>query len=396
MAHDLIIRNGTVIDGTGGPAQRADVAIDGDRITAIGDLAEVAATREIDARGMVVTPGFVDLHTHLDAQIAWDPMMTSSSWHGVTTVLMGNCGVTFAPVRPQDRTFLAEMMESVEDIPRDTILGSLPWDWETFPEYLDTLDRLPKGINYAGYVGHSALRTWAMGERAFEEQATPDDLEVMARELRDAMRAGAIGFTTSRTFNHQTSDDRPVASRVAAWDEVAELVRVMGRTGAGIFEIAGEDVGRDADRQRQHDARQHQQQGRRQVDPDRLDDRDVLAVREAEIEPRQRPDVLHQLQPDRVVEPVGRAVAEGDEVHALQTHWVGHYNVSNVLGVIASLRALGHGLSDAVQACRGLPAVPGRMQTVGELGEPLVVVDYAHTPDAVAHAVQALLHRLKR
>ena len=123
MAHDLIIRNGTVIDGTGGPAQRADVAIDGDRITAIGDLAEVAATREIDARGMVVTPGFVDLHTHLDAQIAWDPMMTSSSWHGVTTVLMGNCGVTFAPVRPQDRTFLAEMMESVEDIPRDAKIG---------------------------------------------------------------------------------------------------------------------------------------------------------------------------------------------------------------------------------------------------------------------------------
>ena len=139
MAHDIIIRNGSVLDGTGTAAIRADVAIDGDRITAIGDLSGVEAKREIDARGLTVTPGFVDLHTHLDAQIAWDPMMTSSSWHGVTTVLMGNCGVTFAPVAPENRIFLAEMMESVEDIPRDAILNGLSWDWETYPEYLDAV-----------------------------------------------------------------------------------------------------------------------------------------------------------------------------------------------------------------------------------------------------------------
>ena len=191
MAHDLIIRNGTVIDGTGGPAQRADVAIDGDRITAIGDLAEVAATREIDARGMVVTPGFVDLHTHLDAQIAWDPMMTSSSWHGVTTVLMGNCGVTFAPVRPQDRTFLAEMMESVEDIPREAILDGLPWDWETYPQYLDAVERMEPALNVVGMVGHCALRYHVMGERAIsDEQATPEELA--AHLQRESARFGPI------------------------------------------------------------------------------------------------------------------------------------------------------------------------------------------------------------
>ncbi|MEZ5261792.1 MAG: hypothetical protein R2755_08445 [Acidimicrobiales bacterium] len=140
-------------------------------------------------------------------------------------------------------------LERAEDISADAMAAGIDWTWETYPEYLDTLDRLPKGINYAGYVGHSALRTWAMGERAFEEAATEADLEVMARELRDALRAGAVGFTTSRTFNHQTSDDRPVASRMASWEEVAALVRVMGDLGAGIFEIAGEDVGRDPQRQ---------------------------------------------------------------------------------------------------------------------------------------------------
>ena len=142
MAHDVIIKGGTVIDGTGSAGVRADLAIDGDRITAIGDLSNATAKRTIDATGQVVTPGFVDLHTHLDAQVAWDPFMTSSSWHGVTTVLTGNCGVTFAPVASSSRSYLAELMESVEDIPREAILDGLPWDWETFPEYLDSVQRL--------------------------------------------------------------------------------------------------------------------------------------------------------------------------------------------------------------------------------------------------------------
>ncbi|MEY3290346.1 MAG: hypothetical protein RLY19_437, partial [Actinomycetota bacterium] len=142
MAHDLIIRNGLIVDGTGREGYKADIAIDGDQITAIGDLSGEIATREIDAAGLAVTPGFIDLHTHLDAQVGWDPLMTSSSWHGVTTVLMGNCGVTFAPVADGDKEFLAEMMESVEDIPRQSILEGLAWDWETYPEYLDSVERL--------------------------------------------------------------------------------------------------------------------------------------------------------------------------------------------------------------------------------------------------------------
>jgi N-acyl-D-aspartate/D-glutamate deacylase len=237
-----------VIDGSGMPRFRADVGVTRGRIGRVGRIREHGA-REIDAEGHVVTPGFIDGHTHMDAQIAWDPLGTSSCWHGVTSVVMGNCGFTLAPARAHQRDLVVRNLERAEDISADAMAAGIEWTWETYPEYLDTLDRLPKGINYAGYVGHSALRTWAMGERAFEEAATPDDLAVMARELRDALRAGAVGFTTSRTFNHQTSDDRPVASRLATWDEVAALVGVMGELGGGIFEIAGEDVGRNEQKQ---------------------------------------------------------------------------------------------------------------------------------------------------
>ncbi|MEZ5232390.1 MAG: amidohydrolase family protein [Acidimicrobiales bacterium] len=241
MSYDLVVRNGTVIDGSGLARYRADVGVRHGRITAIGRIKE-RGRRELDADGHVVAPGFIDGHTHMDAQIAWDALGTSSCWHGVTSVVMGNCGFTLAPARADQRHLVVRNLERAEDISADAMAAGIDWTWETYPEYLDTLDRLPKGINYAGYVGHSALRTWAMGERAFEEAATEADLEVMARELRDALRAGAVGFTTSRTFNHQTSDDRPVASRMASWEEVAALVRVMGDLGAGIFEIAGEDV----------------------------------------------------------------------------------------------------------------------------------------------------------
>ena len=243
MNPDIIIRNGTVVDGTGAPARRADVAVSGDRITDVVDLDDggVHATgaREIDAEGRIITPGFVDIHTHLDAQLAWDPIGTSSCWHGVTSVVMGNCGVTFAPCRPDDRATLAEMMESVEDIPRDAILGGLAWDWETYGEYYDTIDRLPKGPNAGGLVGHCALRTHAMGERGLDDApANGDDIEAMVALLDEAMTAGALGVSTSRTFLHRVPDGRPVPGTYAAADELLAFADVLGRHGAGVFEGA--------------------------------------------------------------------------------------------------------------------------------------------------------------
>jgi amidohydrolase family protein len=199
-----------------------------------------------------VTPGFIDGHTHMDAQVAWDPLGTCSCWHGVTTVIMGNCGFTLAPCRPDEKHLVVRNLERAEDIPAAAMEAGIRWTWETYAQYLDALDGWPKGINYAGYVGHSALRTYAMGERAFSEPATADDLGAMKRELADALRAGAIGFTTSRTRNHETADGRPVASRLATWSEVRELVGVMAELGAGIFEIAGEDTGLDPARIRDY------------------------------------------------------------------------------------------------------------------------------------------------
>jgi N-acyl-D-aspartate/D-glutamate deacylase len=243
VMYDLVIRGGVVVDGSGGPRYRADVGVLHGRISRIGIIRE-KGREEIDAEDHVVSPGFIDGHTHMDAQVAWDPLGTSSCWHGVTSVVMGNCGFTLAPARADERHLVVRNLERAEDISAEAMAEGITWTWETYPEYLDALDRLPKGINYAGYVGHSALRTWAMGERAFEEQATPDDMAEMARQLRDALRAGAVGFTTSRTMNHLTADNRPVASRLASWGEVVALVEVMADAGGGIFEIANEDVRR--------------------------------------------------------------------------------------------------------------------------------------------------------
>ena len=243
MNHDIIIRDGTVVDGTGAEPRRADVGLTGDRITAIVDIddggIDGSANREIDAEGRLVTPGFVDIHTHLDAQLAWDPIGTSSCWHGVTSVVMGNCGVTFAPCRPDDRATLAEMMESVEDIPRDAILESLPWDWETYGEYYESINRLAKGPNTGGLVGHSAVRTYVMGERGLDEApATGDDIVAMARLVDEAMSAGALGFSTSRTALHTVPDGRPVPGTYAAADELLAFAEVLGRHDAGVFEGA--------------------------------------------------------------------------------------------------------------------------------------------------------------
>ncbi len=238
MSHDIVIRNGTLIDGTGDPGRRADVAIQGDRIVEVGDI-EGTAARTIDAAGRVVTPGFVDIHTHLDAQLAWDPIGSSSCWHGVTSVVLGNCGVTFAPCKVDDRVYLAELMESVEDIPADSILSGLPWTWETYGEYLDALDALPKGLNAGGMVGHCAVRYHAMGERSLEEApADADDLERICALVDEAIAAGALGFSTSRTYMHRVPDGRPVPGTFAAREELLAIGAVLGRRGRGVFEAA--------------------------------------------------------------------------------------------------------------------------------------------------------------
>jgi N-acyl-D-amino-acid deacylase len=243
MPYDLVIKNGMVIDGSGLPRYRADVGVRHGRIAMIGRIRE-RAREVIDADGHVVAPGFVDGHTHMDAQVFWDPLGTSSCWHGITSVVMGNCGFTLAPCPAADKHMVVRNLQRAEDIPPAAMEAGIDWAWTTFPEFLDTLESLPKGINYSGYIGHSALRTYVMGDRAFEQPATEDDLRAMERELRDALRAGAIGFTTSRSPAHETADGRPVASRAATWDEVRRLVGVMGELNAGIFELAGEGVDR--------------------------------------------------------------------------------------------------------------------------------------------------------
>ena len=241
MAHDLIIRNGTVVDGTGAPGFRADVAIDGDRITVIGDLSAATAAREIDAAGLIVSPGFIDLHTHLDAQVAWDPLMTSSSWHGVTTVLIGNCGVTFAPVAPDNRVFLAEMMESVEDVPRDAILNGLDWSWSTYPEYLDAVQQMRPALNIVGMVGHCAMRYHVMGERSLsDEPPTPEELNALRDIAEESVAGGAVGFSTSRILLHVVPDGRYVPGTLAPLDEYLAIADGMNAGGGGLFQAVND------------------------------------------------------------------------------------------------------------------------------------------------------------
>jgi N-acyl-D-aspartate/D-glutamate deacylase len=246
MSYDLVIRGGTIVDGSGRPRYRADIGILGDRIAEIGRISGRGA-KEIDAEGHIVSPGFIDGHSHFDAQVSWDPLGTSSCWHGVTSVVMGNCGFSLAPARAAARALVVRNLERAEDISAKAMEAGIKWRWETFPEYLDAVEALPKGINYSGYVGHSALRTWAMGERAFEQEANEDDLARMQTELRAAIKAGAMGLSTSRSLHHETSDDRPVASRQASWDEVRTLVGTMGGMGGGVFELAHEPDTRHPD-----------------------------------------------------------------------------------------------------------------------------------------------------
>jgi N-acyl-D-amino-acid deacylase len=247
MSYDLVIKNGMIIDGSGMARYRGDVGIKAGRIANIGRIA-APANETIDAEGQIVTPGFVDGHTHMDAQIFWDPLGTCSCYHGVTSVVMGNCGFTLAPCRESEADLVFRNLERAEDISRAAMLSGIKWRWETFPEFLDVVDALPKGINYSGYIGHSALRTYVMGQRAFDELATEADISAMAHHVRAAVRAGAIGFSTTRSINHTTSDDKPVASRAASWFELKAMVRAMAEVGAGILEIAGEPTGADRER----------------------------------------------------------------------------------------------------------------------------------------------------
>ncbi|HTI84385.1 MAG TPA: amidohydrolase family protein [Acetobacteraceae bacterium] len=221
--HDTVIRGGTIVDGTGQKAFSGDIAIDGDRITNVGGKAG-PARRDIDAEGKLITPGWVDVHTHYDGQATWESELAPSSWHGVTTILFGNCGVGFAPVRPQHQSSLIGLMEAVEEIPGITLAEGLKWDWESFPQYLDALDRMPRAIDVAAQVPHHPLRVYVMGDRAINrEKATADDIDQMRRLTREALEAGAFGFTTSRTNSHKTPTGEMVPGR---YSEVQELLGI--------------------------------------------------------------------------------------------------------------------------------------------------------------------------
>ena len=249
MAFDLVVKNGMIVDGSGLPRYRGDIGVKDGKIAEIGRINGAATAETLDAEGHVVTPGFVDGHTHMDAQIFWDPIGTSSCFQGVTSVVMGNCGFTLAPCRESEADLVMRNLERAEDISRAAMKAGIKWRWETFPEFLDVLDTLPKGINYAGYVGHCALRTHVMGQRAFTDQATEDDLRAMVHHTKESIAAGAHGFSTTRSASHMTSDDKPVASRLATWEEFETLVKAMG---AGMVEVAGEPRGAEGDKARQY------------------------------------------------------------------------------------------------------------------------------------------------
>lgn len=245
--HDLVIHSGTVVDGTGTPPRTADVAVTDGIITEVGRV-DGPARRSLDADGLVVTPGFVDIHTHFDGQVTWDPMLTPTCWHGVTTVVMGNCGVGFAPVRPDRHDWLIGLMEGVEDIPGAALSEGIEWDWETFPEYLDAVDRAPKALDVGAQIPHGAVRAYVMGERgARNEPADADDIVAMAAIVREGLDAGALGFSTSRTLAHMAIDGEPVPGTFAAEDELFGIGAALAAARTGVFELApagalGEDL----------------------------------------------------------------------------------------------------------------------------------------------------------
>jgi N-acyl-D-amino-acid deacylase len=234
---DLVVRGGTVLDGTGGEPHEADIAVQDGRIANIGRIAG-AGREEIDAKGLTVTPGFVDIHTHYDGQVTWDDRFTPSSGHGVTTVLMGNCGVGFAPCRPQDRDTLIKVMEGVEDIPELVMREGVPWNWQSFPEYLDALAKRRCDIDFATQVPHAPLRVFVMGRRGVDrEPATAADMAAMASLVEEGLDAGALGFTTSRSLFHRTPDGALTPTITAGEEELAAIARGMGRVGKGVIQL---------------------------------------------------------------------------------------------------------------------------------------------------------------
>jgi len=241
---DLAIRGGVIVDGSGAPARSGDIGVRDGRIVSVGRRVD-SATREIDADGLLVTPGWVDVHTHYDGQVTWDTLLTPSCWHGVTTVVMGNCGVGFAPVRPGSHEYLIKLMEGVEDIPGTALAEGIDWSWESFPEYLDAIERKPHALDVGAQVPHGALRFYVMGERGADHTEAPRDEEIeqMGRLVREAVRAGALGFTTSRTKNHRTSDGRYTPSLTAGEAELVGISRAVGQAGRGVFEVVSDFVG---------------------------------------------------------------------------------------------------------------------------------------------------------
>ena len=233
--HDLVIRGGTVVDGTGAAPRTADVAVDGGVIVDVGRV-DGAAHRILDADGLLVTPGFVDVHTHFDGQATWDPHLTPSCWHGVTTALMGNCGVGFAPVQPGREEWLIQLMEGVEDIPGTALSEGIQWDWESFPEYLDALERMPRALNIGTHLPHAAVRAYVMQER-LHGLATAEDLDAMREILRSSLRAGALGFSTGRTAGHTDVHGEPVPGTYAADSEMAALLEVMAQEQLGVLQL---------------------------------------------------------------------------------------------------------------------------------------------------------------
>mgnify|MGYP000109050163 FL=1 len=240
--YDLVVRGGTVVDGNGGTPRQADVAVQGDKIVAVGQGLD-RGVQEIDATGKIVTPGFVDIHTHYDGQATWDQEMAPSSWHGVTTVVMGNCGVGFAPAEPSRHEWLIGLMEGVEDIPGSALAEGMSWNWETFPEYMDALEALPRTIDVAAQVPHGSVRAYVMGDRgARNEDPTETDIARMAAIVEDGLKAGALGFSTSRTVLHKSIEKELVPGTTATKEELLAIGAAMGRVGHGVFELSSDLV----------------------------------------------------------------------------------------------------------------------------------------------------------
>ncbi|MBI2766701.1 MAG: amidohydrolase family protein [Chloroflexi bacterium] len=239
--HDLVIRNGAIVDGTGAPRFIGDVAIDAGTISAVGTVEDRGA-REIDAAGLLVTPGFVDIHTHYDGQATWDSLIAPSSWHGVTSVVMGNCGVGFAPAAPDRHDFLIALMEGVEDIPGSALAEGLPWDWESLPEYFDSVDRRPHTVDIGAQVPHAALRAYVMGERGADHEAdpSPGEIEQMARLTKEGLMAGALGFATSRTVNHRSRDGAKIGSLTASTEELLGIGQALKEAKRGVFQFVSD------------------------------------------------------------------------------------------------------------------------------------------------------------